>query len=169
MKKIIVGILSAYLSLAGSLASADGQPWCHIPLQSTDGTRIEFDYSAITSSGRFGSYLLAQPWIQVSNDQLNGTEHVRAVLTPHNAPWIEGTTTVDLSYDQAQHRFTGEAPQNITIESNLNGQQVTDFERDQLVTVSLSVVVDGDWKTDPVSGSNDFQLNLNQNPGACDN
>jgi hypothetical protein len=171
MKKFFVGILSVYLSLAGSLALADGQgeyPWCHVPLQSTDGTKIEFDYSAFLSSGRFGSYFSAQPWVQVSNDQLNGSEHVRVVLTPHNSPWIE-SSTIDLNYDQAQHRFTGEAPQAITIEADLNAQQVTDFEKIQPVTVSLSVVIDGDWKTDPVSGSNNFELNLSQNPGACDN
>ena len=166
MKTLKFAMLATTLSLAlYSYESKANAPWCHIPLVSTEAIRIQVDYTKDQiSSGRFGSYFMAQPWIHVSGEQLKDEEHVRAVLTPKRTPWGNATQTVDLKYDSSRRRFTGQIPQYMIVQAI--GEQLP---QDLIVTLSLSIVIDGNWQKDPVSGSTQFEMNLTQNPGKCDN
>lgn len=162
-KAMMIGLIGAYVFLSSAFASADsGYPWCHVFLRSTSQTDIKIDYQILfEAGGRRGYAAVAKPWIHVSNSHFKWTADVSVVIQTDNINFGRTDQQIfKLSYEGG-NSFGNEVPNSIVIKNGGGEKTPTRY-------FVLSVVIDGDWQTDPISGTHEFTLNLDENPGQCE-
>jgi hypothetical protein len=132
--------------------------WQHAALKSTDGTRLSLDFQdvAVQADEFTAADVTANAWLNISNPAFGPSTKVSAVLidktqtpfAPHY-PQSEDVHVVELQYAGDQ-RFTAPVP---TMALNVMGAHYGERHAWQ-----IAAVVDGDWKTDPVSGDHNFNV-----------
>jgi hypothetical protein len=111
----------------------------------------------VQNEGSEWRYVASPAWLNVQRSDLGPSDHVRAV-------WIDNSQFVGQTYSQNQvdlsyagnGRFTAQLPDTVEYLGDESGGLPTSQQ--------LAIVVDGDWLTDPVSGSHNFNLQLSSAP-----
>lgn len=129
--------------------------WKNITLKAADGTRIVLDYAPSFYDGN----ATAQPLrVTVSDPRFNGSEHVRAVVmtyytNSYMAGKLKDTRQLDLPYNGQAFQAKTEG---VSIMETLH----TGYGYNCDFRQEIAIVVDGQWLTDPVSGSHNFGFKL---------
>ena len=154
--------------------------WQHTVLRSSQGTEIKIDHkphflryrdewtAGSTYSEERASWSSDPVWFNVSSTAFTGSEQVRVAFAIKrydgancNIPEDCGFFQFDLSY-AGDHRFSAQGnPLYVN-------QQVIRSDGSKSISTNaeeISVVVDGRWQDDPVSGSHNFRFNLARNLG----
>jgi hypothetical protein len=139
-----------------------GTEWCHDYFSASDGTTtVHFDYEVeqtVTSRDLIDYANKATPaWLNVSSGKFTGKESAQAVAIalvanmeePSYLSW-SATVQVPLSWNGSN--FTGQIADGLPLYNYVEGEDVI-----AVYAYQFSVVVDGTWLTDPVSGTHNFQ------------
>jgi hypothetical protein len=148
---------------ATASTDADGGAWCHDYLAASDGTTtFDVDYQLQYTSSYPGSpsvVSMAPLWINVAGD-FTGSEQVSATIVEldqspsASAPSVTGSTVVALTWNGSV--FTGQAPNPLPIMTpSASGDGDDAFSS----LYQFAIEIDGNWLTDPVSGTHNFQYN----------
>ncbi len=136
--------------------------WQHAELASTDQTKLSLDFQ--DEAAGVDSFTTVDQtintWLNVSNPAFGPTTKVQAVVIDQNmtlsnppSPMGQNVNIVDLTY-AGDHRFTAPVA---SLVANVNGVHYGEHHRWQ-----VAAVADGDWKTDPVSGQHNFNIDPTQ-------
>lgn len=140
--------------------------WFHTRLQSTSAAKINLDFekrSFVTNSNKPSRVTEADNvWANVSRKDLKKTDQVRLVITTESEfvgnsnsgnahSTSSNTQIVDLKY-AGKHRFTAELADLLLREDGYGGQTKT--------RQRVAVVINGEWQTDPVGATHDFNVDL---------
>lgn len=145
MKALIVSIFSIVL-----LQTASASDWKRIQLTSANGTQVNLDYKISCQQYSLGPACNVYPlWVNVIGGNVRQDSRVRIVLKNlpmdnHGMYVNRETDVVDLNFAEGA-RFT--APVRMSTNAFRHFQEI-------------SVVVDGHWLRDPMSGSGNFQFSF---------
>jgi hypothetical protein len=164
MKKFVVLSLIAALP---ALAHAEtyhqcGSAQARLQLQSQEGVNITLTGTNCESGdvGDSETNAVEQVQISVYGGPVNFGSHIRAVLVSncrselYGSAVSEPTLTSDLTAqtDGSSLDFYGQFGESFVTSAAMHGGDTT------LCQPQLAVVVDGNWQTDPVTGSHNFGL-----------
>ena len=135
--------------------------WKHVVFQAADKTGINIDYAIANYSAvpqdNDDMIIYADPvWISVSNPAYTGSEKIRVTIMDPTG-WQQ--VDIDLEYVEAADgkRFVGRSGQRITLIA-----RYLDIQYPKKVK-ELAIAVNGNWLTDPVSGSHSFKFRMPSN------
>jgi hypothetical protein len=144
----------------------------YVNLQSTDGTRVSLSYEAHESvSPGYDIWNAKNLVINVDNDAwhvgFGGGKAVRVVLMnfcetsigPGYMPW--SSQQLDISYTTLRSGSGfGYELQMVSLGDEANTVHMAEYNYNGAnhCRQEIAVVVDGDWKTDPINGTHNFQF-----------
>ena len=148
-------------------ATSPSDVWRHNTLRSAEPTpaniSLDYQYKRGAQSPNLGSTVVTDPlWLNVQRPDLGPNDKVHAV-------WLEGdryrmgspnmrgrVSEVELAY-AGNGRFTAELPDTVAYSGAAGGAESQHVQQ-------LALQVDGDWLTDPVNQTHNFNVNLTPSP-----
>lgn len=161
--------------------AGSSNPWNHANLTATDGTKISIDFM-VERTGRLGTAVAFPIHANVTGGAASAASRVRLLLVQKAAgkqyslgwparyaflPEIDrGTITIDLSRQDDGH-FSAQLQQAISLHPAATEVSPDDCAGDPCVIdqplfQEIAVVVDRAWLKDPMSGSSNFKIDMNQ-------
>jgi hypothetical protein len=159
---------------ASPLGDKGDSAWCHLNFDSVEGTNIRVDYQLVEKASASEVSWTASPvWLNVSASRFDGSEHPRVWIGDSGYVNKEGyalakqfhaltpfpDTQLDLAASEDRHRATGQVAGELRVSDYAVGDDEVEVHAHE-----FAVVIDGEWQTDPVSGSHNF---LTTNLYAC--
>ncbi len=151
--------------MAQSAPIADDQnPWCHVALTATDGTNVQIDYQLHGPYDHAGYYQVTPLWINVRRSGLGSSDQAQAVIVNNYAGQNPVTSTGDLTLAEPG-RLTGEID-GVTFWPSMFVSGASGLQEAYQGT-GAALVIDGNWLSDPISGTHNFGINLNDSIKTC--
>jgi hypothetical protein len=151
---------------ASAIGDKADSPWCHLNFDSVEGANIRVDYQLLgRHTGNQYVYTAVPTWLNVSSARFDGGEHVHVWIGDSAYLSKEGyasakqydelrpypDTQLDLGRSEDPHRATGQIPGGVTVSEYSDGDDEAWYHAHE-----VAVVIDGEWQTDPISGSHNF-------------
>jgi hypothetical protein len=140
--------------------------WCHLTFDSVEGANVRVDYVFARQQTSQEILQTANPvWVNVSSPRFDGSEKVRVWIGDSGYVNKMGydtskefhelqrypDTQLDLSPSEDSTRATGQVSGALRVSEYWIGDDQAEEHAHE-----FAVVIDGEWQTDPISGSHNF-------------